>query len=116
VRCALGGAPLLKPADYDELVAVLKDPEAAGISEKAAAEAAPRVGDILVAQGKVDRDQVERAVAEHPGDPVGVALVKSQAVSVSDVGQALRASEADARPALPAVEPRCASAPSAWTG
>ncbi len=90
VRCALGGAPLLKPRDYNELMEVLKDPEAAGLSEKAASDAVPRVGDILVAQGKVDRRQVESAVAEHPGEPVGVALVMSQAVSVADVGQALR--------------------------
>ncbi len=103
VRCALGGAPLLKPRDYNELLDVLKDPEAAGISEKAASEAVPRVGDILVAQGKVDRRQVESAVAEHPGEPVGVALVKSRAASVSDVGQALRAQK-QMRAGAPAVE------------
>ena len=40
VKRALGGEPLLKPEGYDELLAVLKNPEAAGISEEQ--EASPR--------------------------------------------------------------------------
>ena len=90
VRCALEGSPLLKPENYDALLGVLKDPEAQGISDQSSTAAAPRVGDLLVAQGKVDRGQVEKAMAEHPGEPVGVALIKSRAASLSDVGQALR--------------------------
>ncbi|MFO7707952.1 MAG: chemotaxis protein CheA [Desulfobacterales bacterium] len=91
VKCALGGSPLVKPQGYDELLVVLKNPEAAGVSDHSPSAPAPRVGDILVAQGKIGRDQVEKAMAEHPGEPVGVALVKSHAASLSDVGQALRA-------------------------
>jgi two-component system chemotaxis sensor kinase CheA len=89
VKRALGGEPLLKPAGYDKLLAVLKNPEAAGISEEQEAPSA-RIGDILVSQGKVDRDQIEQALTEHPEEKLGVALVKSQAASVADVGQALR--------------------------
>jgi two-component system chemotaxis sensor kinase CheA len=89
VKRALGGEPLLKPTGYDELLAVLKNPEAAGISEEQEAPSA-RIGDILVAQGKVDRGQIEQALTEHPAEKLGVALVKSQAASVADVGQALR--------------------------
>ncbi len=90
VQCALGGNPLFKPDGYDALLAVLKDPEAAGISDQSSMAPALRVGDILVAQGNIDREKLEKALAEHPGEQVGVALVKSQAVSVSEVGQALR--------------------------
>jgi two-component system chemotaxis sensor kinase CheA len=90
VKRALGGEPLLKPARYDTLLSVLKNPEAAGISEEQEAAGSPRIGDILVAQGKVERKEIEQAVTEHPEEKVGVALVKSQAASVADVGQALR--------------------------
>ena len=89
VKRALGGEPLRKPTGYDKLLAVLKNPEAAGISEEQEAPSA-RIGDILVSQGKVDRGQIEQALSEHPDEKLGVALVKSQAASVADVGQALR--------------------------
>jgi two-component system chemotaxis sensor kinase CheA len=89
VKRALGGEPLLKPKGYDELLAVLKNPEAAGISEEQETPSA-RIGDILVSQGKVDRGQIEQALSAYPDEKLGVALVKSQAASVADVGQALR--------------------------
>ncbi|HEX5681439.1 MAG TPA: Hpt domain-containing protein, partial [Desulfobacterales bacterium] len=89
VKRALGGEPLRKPTGYDKLLTVLKNPEAAGISEEQEAPSA-RIGDILVSQGKVDRGQIEQALSAHPDEKLGVALVKSQAASVADVGQALR--------------------------
>jgi two-component system chemotaxis sensor kinase CheA len=91
VQAALTGEPLLKPGGYDELVKVLSDPESAGITDEAGDMDAPRVGDLLVAQGKIDRDTLEEAAETHPDEKLGVAVVKSQAASVKDVGQALRA-------------------------
>jgi two-component system, chemotaxis family, sensor kinase CheA len=91
VQGALSGEPLLKPQGYDELVMLLSDPEAAGISEEADGIQAPRIGDMLVAQGKMRRDQVEEMAAAYPGEKLGAAIVKSKAASNEDVGQALRA-------------------------
>ncbi|MCU0590132.1 MAG: chemotaxis protein CheA [Desulfobacterales bacterium] len=91
VRKALEGEPLRKPDGYDVLLQTLRNPEGAGISEESSDAGAPRIGDILVAQGKLGREQVEKALTDHPEEKVGMALVKSQAVSVSDVSQALRA-------------------------
>jgi len=91
VQGALSGEPLLKPQGYDELVKLLSDPEAAGISEEADGIPAPRIGDMLVAQGKMRRDQVEEVAAAYPGEKLGAAIVKSKAASNEDVGQALRA-------------------------
>jgi two-component system chemotaxis sensor kinase CheA len=90
VQAALSGNPLLKPAGYDELVIVLSDPEAAGISESTNDATALRIGDILVAQGKVKREELEEAVEKHPEEKLGVAVVKSNAARIEDVGQALR--------------------------
>ena len=90
VKHALGGAALEKPDGYDQLLGVLKDPESAGISERQANASIPRIGDILVAQGKVDREQLEKALNDHPDQKAGVALVKSQLATVEEVGQALR--------------------------
>ncbi len=73
------------------MLEVLKNPEAAGVSEELTAVCTPRLGDLLVAQGKVGRDRVEQALTEHPDQKAGVAIVKARAASVADVGQALRA-------------------------
>ena len=91
VQEALTGAPLLKPAEYDDLMAILVNPEASGVSENSDDVKAPRVGDMLVAQGKVEKKQVEAAVSQHPEEQVGVAVVKTNTAKVTDVGQALRA-------------------------
>lgn len=114
VEPALGGEPLYKPEGYDELLCLLENPENAGISEESGGADMPRIGDILVAQGKVDRESVEEAIdsprlgdilvaegkvdrdeveesaAAHPDMPIGKAVVESKVASVKDVGQALR--------------------------
>ena len=91
LRRALRGEPLRKPEGYDLLLATLRHPEAAGVSEESSDACAPRIGDLLVAQGKLEREQVERALNDHPEERAGMALVKSQAASLTDVSQALRA-------------------------
>ncbi len=91
VEKALGGAALTKPEKYDGLMDILKDPEAAGVSEDTEDITPSRIGDILVAQGKADREALETVVQEqHAGKPLGMALVDSGVASVTDVGQALR--------------------------
>jgi len=91
VQEALGGEPLVKPAGYDELMVVLADPEAHGVSADEDDTAVPRLGDLLIAQGKAEREQVEDAVQAPEAGPIGGKLVKAKAASVKDVGQALRA-------------------------
>jgi two-component system chemotaxis sensor kinase CheA len=117
VQKALNGGPLLKPAGYDELLKILSAPEAAGISEDAgdvpplrvgdllvaqgkvtredveAAVASPRVGDIMVAQGTATRDAIEAAAGLEGGEPIGVKMVKAQKATAREVGQALRAQQ-----------------------
>lgn len=90
VENALGGDPFTKPADYNELMKVLANPEAAGVSGKSSENPSIRVGDILVAQGKVTREDVELAAACQGDQPIGEALVKANAVNVSDVAKAIR--------------------------
>ncbi len=103
VQAALSGKALLKPEGYDDLVKLLADPEAAGISEEFDGVATPRVGDLLVAQGKIQREQVEAVAQDHPGEMLGMAVVKSRAASTEDVGQALRA-QTRIKNSQPAVE------------
>jgi two-component system chemotaxis sensor kinase CheA len=103
VQAALSGKALLKPEGYDDLVKLLADPEAAGISEESDAVATPRVGDLLVAQGKIQREQVEAVAQDHPGQMLGMAVVKSKAASTEDAGQALRA-QARIKNSQPAVD------------
>lgn len=114
VEKALGGSPLNKPAGYDELLRLLGDPERAGISEKSGTVDMPRIGDILVAQGRIGRDElekivksprlgdvmvaqgkierssVEQATDAYPKEKIGKAILESKAASVTEVGQSLR--------------------------
>ncbi|NLX58402.1 MAG: chemotaxis protein CheA [Phycisphaerae bacterium] len=91
IQGALGGDPFQCPEGLDRLLNVLADPEAAGYSDESAAESdPPRLGDLLVAEGKATRVDVEVAAAEQGGRPIGEALVRSSAVSPKDVVGALR--------------------------
>ena len=96
VQDALGGAPLSKPEGYDDLLDVLADPEGAGISdeiETTTENIVPRIGDLLVAEGKAEREKVEEAVAGQDDVPIGVKMVKSGAATVTNVAQAIRTQE-----------------------
>ena len=91
VQEALAGGALTKPEGFDDLVAVLSEPEAHGISDDTEDGDSPRLGDLLVAQGKTTREAVEAVVGQQvAGGPLGSRLVKAGAASLSDVGQALR--------------------------
>ena len=97
VQNALGGAPLSKPEGYDDLLDILADPEGAGISDESdgveTTSATPRIGDMLVAEGKAKREKVEEAAAVRGDKPIGVKMVKSRAATVTDVAQAIRKQE-----------------------
>ena len=86
-----GDGTLVTPEGYDELIVLLKEPEAHGITgEPTAGTAAPRLGDILVAEGKVSREAVEMVEVNKGSDPLGVAMLKQTDASVVDVAGALR--------------------------
>ena len=93
VQDALGGEPMVAPDGLDDLIALLAEPEAAGIFDEAGEEAAEmplRLGDILVAQGKVDREEIEAAATDQGDQPIGLAIVRSETASLTEVGRALR--------------------------
>ena len=99
VQDALGGGPMAAPDGFDDLMALLAEPEAAGILEGIYSEASEasgtaemplRLGDILVAQGKADREEMEAAIADSADQPVGMAVVRSKIASLTEVGRALR--------------------------
>jgi two-component system, chemotaxis family, sensor kinase CheA len=87
---ALGGDALTKPDGYDDLLEVLEAPESFGVSEELDEVESPRIGDILVAQGKVDRKDLEDVLNNCEGEHVGEVLVKSKIATIKEVGQALR--------------------------
>jgi len=82
------GGALAIPPELAKLLEALADPAAAGISGES--DEALRVGDILVGQGRVGRDQVEQAVAEQADRPIGEVLVERGAARPTDVAKALR--------------------------
>jgi two-component system, chemotaxis family, sensor kinase CheA len=92
VKRALSGGSLERPAGYDQLLGILDNPEAAGISDDPGQGPTlqPRVGDLLVGANLVAREQVEAIAAQQGDRPIGEALVQSGVVTLSDVGQALR--------------------------
>jgi len=89
----LRGAALVPPVDFEALLQVLADPEAAGITPELEPRTPtpPRLGDILVAEGQVDRQNVETVAADCGALPLGVALLRAGTASLPDVARALRA-------------------------
>lgn len=92
VQKASAGSPLDIPEGYDELVYSLEHPEEYEAEETTVPVKTPlRVGDILVASGEVDREQVEMA-ARLPGDePLGTKILKTGVATAGKVAKALRA-------------------------
>ncbi|WAC06475.1 MAG: chemotaxis protein CheA [Thermodesulfobacteriota bacterium] len=92
VEEALRGKPLLKPPGYNELIHLLQHPEQAcalrGVEEITPPSA--RLGDILVSQGVVKREELEEAAQKKGDKPLGVELLKLKTVSIKDVARALR--------------------------
>lgn len=94
----LSGNPLLIPNEYKDLLQVLIDPEAAGLLTHTSGdtevppslEELTRLGNILVADGKIDREAVEAALRAKGDKPLGEALVQRKAASLTDVAQGLR--------------------------
>ena len=101
---ALGGEAMVKPDGYDDLMRLLADPEAAISGASDDRNELPRLGDILVHQAKIDREQVEAVVANQGDEPVGLALLRSQTASVTDVAKALRAQRRMSQPPTPGTE------------
>ncbi len=92
IQEALGGEPLRRPEGYGELFGLLENPEAAGISSETVPEPITplRVGDILVAEGKARRDEIEMVAVDQGEQPIGMAIIKSETASLTDVAHALR--------------------------
>jgi len=84
------GARIPIPEGCAELILKLGDPEGAGVNDEEGERASPRVGDILVAEGKVHRERLEAVVSEGGGRPIGTKLVSSGVASAPDVAKALR--------------------------
>ena len=93
VERALGGDPLIKPKGYDDLMDALMNPEAAGVSEERDEIPSSRIGDILIAQGKANRQSIEMLAQNYSDEPMGMAAIKTGTVSVNDVAHALRTQE-----------------------
>ena len=92
VREALGGEPLLKPSGYNELMGLLDRSESSDCAEALndASGTPPRIGDILVSEGKAKRDKIEDAAATQGNQPIGVNIIKTKAASLTDVVQAIQ--------------------------
>ena len=102
VSSALAGETMVKPAGYDDLCEVLKNPERAGITEESEfGDSAPRLGDLLVSQGRVKREEVEEVVEKGQGKPLGASLVKAGKVKATEVAAGLRTQKRMNSPAEP---------------
>lgn len=92
----LGGPPPLPPEKLDDIIVRLEHPEDHGISsdvgdkEEEKEEEVPRIGDILVAEQKMTREEVEQISQDQPDKPLGEAIVDSGVATAKDVAKALR--------------------------
>jgi len=94
VETATDGTPLMLPEGQYDLTRALEDAAAGKVPEVMAPEdtplPSPRLGDILVERGIVDRATLEAVHAGEPAVPLGQALLNAHAAPLKDVAQALR--------------------------
>ncbi|MBN2467046.1 MAG: chemotaxis protein CheA [Deltaproteobacteria bacterium] len=88
---ALAGGSLRKPEGYDGLMSFLEQAEHYEVPKNLGQlpPKVPRVGDILVNQGKVGREVIETAAATKGDAPLGMNLIKTKSACLSDVAQAM---------------------------
>ena len=93
VSGAVPGSAMALPDDYTEFLAILAAPDTvlAGGSPPLPEF---RLGDILVAEGKIQRTDLEATASSESPDPLGIRLVREKGVRASDVAQALRRQKA----------------------
>jgi len=96
LQTVLGGETASKPSGYTELIHDLMNPESVTTKDSMPKIATPRLGDILVADGKADRNEVEKAASSQSEEPIGVKLVKNGAASLQDVAGAIRKQQSTA--------------------
>ncbi len=89
LKNAQPGCPLAIPANYNDLVSELKNPEAAGVSEEVYEEGM-RLGEILVGRSQVRPEQVEEALSGQGERPLGEVLLARAEASPEQVAKALR--------------------------
>jgi two-component system chemotaxis sensor kinase CheA len=101
VEAAMDGSPLVVPASMPRLARDL-EAAAAGTLPALAVETpplpSPRLGDILVERGVLDRDTLEAVHAEEPTVPLGEALVSAHAAPLTEVARALRQQSQQQKP------------------
>lgn len=90
IESELRGHPPRSPNGYGKLMEALAQFDTPGAISTSDAARAPRLGDILVAEGKVTRNQIEEAVARQGNVPLGRALLESKVATLTDVAFALR--------------------------
>ena len=89
LHTAQPGGALVIPANLEDLLAELADPESHGISDESRPEGL-RLGDILVGQGVASRETVEQVVQDKGNQKTGQAMLESGAAAAEDVVKALR--------------------------
>lgn len=95
IEDALGGTHggrIARPAGYDDQLWRLTHVDEAVRQEPSVTDGAAvrKLGEILVAEGKAEAEEIDAVVESQGAEPLGVALVKANVASVTDVAQALR--------------------------
>ncbi|RKY26944.1 MAG: hypothetical protein DRP79_04050, partial [Planctomycetota bacterium] len=90
VSARLEGADCSMPEGVDDLIARLESPDLS----VAEGPEAPRLGDILVAEGKATREDVEAVAAEGGKEKIGTRLIKKNVAKSKDVAKAIRTQKA----------------------
>ncbi|MFH1549952.1 MAG: chemotaxis protein CheA [Planctomycetota bacterium] len=90
VRVRMEGTECERPEGVEQLLARLESPDV----ETDSTPEAPRLGDLLVAQGKATREDVEAAAAGEGEGKLGTKLIRKNAAIPKDVAQALRTQKA----------------------
>ncbi|RMF93059.1 MAG: chemotaxis protein CheA [Candidatus Schekmanbacteria bacterium] len=89
IQISIDGGNIEEPEGFINFLKKLDNPEEL-LSVKKIESDVPRLGEILVGEGKISKEDLESAASKEGNEPIGVKLVKTGVASVKDVAQAIR--------------------------
>lgn len=89
VQNSLDEGQIEEPSDFRDFLEKIEKPEEV-LSKSEEEHNVPKLGEILLGEGKITKEDLDTAISAKSREPIGVKLIKTGVASVNDVAKAIR--------------------------